>query len=124
MIRITLLLWATAALVTASPPHIVVIVADDLGRNDLGTRNAHASGPRTITPTIDGLIADGITLDSYHTFKICGPSRTSTLTGRYPWGAGSYDMLTDNDATTTNFTLFPELLHDAGYKTAALGKWE
>ena len=63
-------------------------------------------------------------MDSYHTFKICGPSRTSTLTGRYPWGAGSYDMLRDNAATTTNFTLFPELLRNAGYKTAALGKWD
>jgi arylsulfatase A-like enzyme len=63
-------------------------------------------------------------LSTYYTFKICGPSRTSTLTGRYPWGAGSYDMDTDNDATTTNFTLYPELMRNAGYKTAALGKWD
>ena len=63
-------------------------------------------------------------MSTYYTFKICGPSRTSTLTGRYPWGAGSYDMDTDNDATTTNFTLYPQLLRNAGYKTAALGKWD
>lgn len=66
-----------------------MIVADDLGRNDLGARNAHGThGPRTITPAIDALLQSGVSLTSYHTFKICSPSRASTLTGRYPWGAG------------------------------------
>ena len=87
-----------------------------------------------------------LTIRTAFSFKICGPSRTSTLTGRYPWGAGSYDMQIDNDATTVNFTLYPSLLRDAvsarapgaaprhrtlptnnapqGYKTAALGKWD
>jgi arylsulfatase A-like enzyme len=58
----------------SNPKHIVVVVADDLGYNDLGVRNKHASGPRTITPTLDALIGSGITLSSYHTFKICSPS--------------------------------------------------
>ena len=54
--RAFLILAGLAAAAAASKPHIVVIVADDLGRNDLGVRNAHADGPRTITPTLDGLI--------------------------------------------------------------------
>jgi len=83
-------LFASALFVAAfaAPKHIVVIVADDLGRNDLGARN----GGRTISPSIDALIAEGISLTSYHTFKICSPSRASTLTGRYPFNAGFYDM--------------------------------
>lgn len=124
MLTCLLLLLALAAPASSSNKHIVVIVADDLGRNDLGIRNAHASGPRTVSPNIDALIAGGLTLSSYHTFKICSPSRASTFTGRYPWGAGFYDMNTDNDHTTTNFTLYPRLLQAAGWKTSALGKWD
>lgn len=97
--------------------HIIVVIADDLGANDLGVRN----GGRTLTPTIDSLIADGITMTSYYTFKICSPSRASALTGRYPWGAGFYDMSLDPMHTTHNFTLYPHHLRAGGYKTHALG---
>ena len=66
---------------------------DDIGYSDLGARN----GGKTLTPALDALIADGITLSSYYTFKICSPSRAASLTGRYPFGAGFYDMSFDGD---------------------------
>jgi hypothetical protein len=104
----------------AGVPHILMIVADDLGRMDLGVRN----GGLTITPAIDSLVNSGVSLGHYHTFKICSPSRASSLTGRYPWGAGFYDMSPDNEHTTTNFTLYPSLLQQSGWKTHSLGKWD
>lgn len=66
------------------PPHVVFIVGDDVGYNDLG----HFNDKKTITPTLDGLIENGIWLSDYYTFKICSPSRAAMLTGRYPWAAG------------------------------------
>jgi arylsulfatase A-like enzyme len=84
MTMLLLLAAALCACAAAAPKHIVDIVADDLGRNDLGARN----GGRTFSPNIDALIAAGVSLTSYNTFKICSPSRASTLTGRYPFNAG------------------------------------
>ena len=102
------------------PPHIVFITADDLGYGDLGSAN----GGKTFTPAIDALRAGGAILTDYHTFKICSPSRASVLGGRYPFNMGFYDMDTDDNHATTNFTLFPELLRRGGYATHALGKYD
>lgn len=46
------------------------------------------------------------------------------LTGRYPFGAGFYDMSNDPDHCTVNYTALPEMLKSAGYRTHALGKWD
>lgn len=113
-----LLLDPAAAFATPSSPNIIFIVGDDVGYNDLGAVN----GNRTYTPHLDRLKADGITLSSYYTFKVCSPSRAAMLTGRYPWGAGFYDMSEDTNHCTRNFTALPQMLD--GYKRHALGKWD
>ena len=60
------------------PPHLVFVLADDLGWNDVGF---HGSEIRT--PHLDALAAGGVLLDNYYTQPLCTPSRSQLLTGRY-----------------------------------------
>ena len=118
---------AMAALLLASPtvqaskPHVIMIVADDLGYDDLGHNSVMGNNGTTLTPAINSLIDNGLQLTEYYTFKVCSPSRASLLTGRYPWGAGFYDMSDDDEHCTSDFKLLPQLLKENGYFTAALG---
>ena len=104
--------------INASKLNIIQIVADDLGYNDL----AHANGNKTITPNIDALINAGVELKDYYTFKVCAPTRTSLMTGRYPWKTGYYDMINDGDhCVDPRFVMLPEILKRANYSTHAIG---
>lgn len=62
----------------SGPPHVVFVLADDLGWNDLGF---HGSVIRT--PHLDALAAGGVVLDNYYVQPLCTPSRSQLLTGRY-----------------------------------------
>lgn len=73
-----LLLWPARASDAAPPPHVVFVLADDLGWNDLGF---HGSVIRT--PHLDALAAGGVVLDNYYVQPLCTPSRSQLLTGRY-----------------------------------------
>lgn len=61
----------------AQQPHIIFIMTDDQGFNDIGYHNADIK-----TPTLDKLAADGVKLERYYIQPICTPSRSQLLTGR------------------------------------------
>ena len=65
------------------PPHIVLILADDLGAGDLGCLNPDA---KTATPHLDTLARDGVVFtDAHSPSAVCSPTRYGILTGRYCW---------------------------------------
>ncbi|MGH6950544.1 MAG: sulfatase-like hydrolase/transferase, partial [Vitreimonas sp.] len=65
-------------------PNIIVIVADDLGFNDI-SRNGGVAGGLVRTPHIDALAAEGVSVDAaYAANATCSPSRAAIMTGRYP----------------------------------------
>ena len=71
------------------PPNIILIVADDLGYNDISTFGGGLDGGRVKTPHIDQLAADGVVFtQSYSGAGTCAPSRAMLMTGRYPTRTG------------------------------------
>ena len=68
-----------------NPPNIILIVADDLGYNDIST----FGGGLIETPSIDQLAAEGaVFTQSYSGASTCAPSRAMMMTGRYPTRTG------------------------------------
>ncbi|MEZ6107521.1 MAG: sulfatase [Pirellulaceae bacterium] len=101
----------------ASPPNIVVMIADDLGWDDLGCYG----NPGVRTPNIDRLAEDGVRYDAaFLTCSSCSPSRTSILTGRYPHATGASQL---HQPVPAEQILVSTPLREAGYYTAAVGKW-
>ncbi len=71
------------------PPNIILIVADDLGYNDISTFGGGVAGGRVQTPHIDQLAAEGaVFTQSYSGAGTCAPSRAMLMTGRYPTRTG------------------------------------
>lgn len=74
---------------TEQPPNIILIVADDLGYNDISTFGGGVAGGRVQTPHIDQLAAQGAVFQqSYSGAGTCAPSRAMLMTGRYPTRTG------------------------------------
>jgi uncharacterized sulfatase len=78
-----------AALAANRPPNIVLIVADDLGYNDISTFGGGVAGGQLQTPHIDALAEQGaVFTQSYSGSSTCAPSRAMLMTGRYPSRTG------------------------------------
>ena len=103
-------------------PHIVLVLADDLGWNGVGYRN-----PDLKTPAIDALAATGLRLESFYTHRLCGPSRASLLTGRMPYKLEAtrtnFVEFWEESGTELEYTMLPEHLRRQGYSTHLVGKW-
>uniref|UniRef100_A0A8W8HST5 Sulfatase N-terminal domain-containing protein n=1 Tax=Magallana gigas TaxID=29159 RepID=A0A8W8HST5_MAGGI len=107
--------------VSAKPPHILFIVADDLGWNDVGFRN-----PDVLTPNIDKLARSGMILNSSYVMPVCTPSRNSFMTGHYAFKSGLQHLAINPQQATCaplNYTFLPQKLKELGYATHAIGKW-
>ena len=73
----------------ARPPNIIVILADDMGINDVSTHGGGYSALGAATPAIDSIARDGVRFDAgYAGSAICTVSRAALMTGRYPWRFG------------------------------------
>src|SRR6476619_6387105 len=118
----------------AARPNIVLILADDLGINDLGCygRKDHR------TPNLDRLASQGMRFTCAYTAQpICSPSRAAILTGKCPARLNLTNYLPGRLDATSQRLLQPrmegqlpleevtiaEVLKHTGYATGLFGKW-
>jgi len=113
------ILLASAA--SAAQPNLMIILADDMGWNDTSFHGAEFN-----TPSLDELAAEGVELSRLYVNPKCSPTRAALLTGRdpirfgmgyatvYPWVEGGVPK---------EEKFIGEYFQEAGYHTAAFGKW-
>lgn len=109
----------------ATKPHVLLILADDLGYGDVRCYNEKSKVP---TPNIDRLAREGMRFtDAHSPATVCTPSRYSLMTGQMAFrvpnggtvfqGAGGPSLIAPGRLTLA------AMLRQEGYSTAAVGKW-
>ncbi|XP_061182937.1 arylsulfatase B-like [Saccostrea echinata] len=103
-------------------PHIILIVADDLGYNDV---SFHGSN-QIPTPNIDSLAYGGIILNNYYVSPICTPTRGALMSGRHPIQTGLQSgviVASQPYGLPLNETIMPQYFQKLGYRRHMIGKW-
>jgi arylsulfatase A-like enzyme len=120
VVSLIVFLAAQPALAAERPPNVVIVLADDLGWNDVGYH-----GSEIATPRLDALAAEGVVLDRFYAQPSCSPTRAALMTGRTPMRLGVLSPISKNNPIGLPLTekLLPQYFRDAGYQTFLTGKW-
>lgn len=100
----------------AERPNILILLADDLGYNDLRAN----SGLDMPTTHLDRLANEGVRFTRFYADSTCQPARVALLSGRYPQRAGFRPV---GRGIPPEWTTLPEALQALGYATHHVGKW-
>lgn len=110
----------------ATPPNIIFILVDDLGKEWVSCYGAEDIE----TKNIDALASSGAMFNNVYSMPQCTPSRVTLLTGQYPYRHGwvnHWDVPRWGGGAHFDESLYPSLgreMKKAGYATAIAGKWQ
>jgi len=129
LLALNLLCGSAIAAGVPAKPNIVIILADDVGAEELGCyggANFVRLGP-VHTPNLDAMAKAGMRFGHCFATPVCSPARAELLTGKYNFRTGFIDIAGRSGATKSLDTkAHPTLamqLKAAGYVTAVVGKW-
>lgn len=113
---------AAAAGAATKRPHVLLVLADDLGWADVSFHG----GTDAKSPTIDKLASEGLTLNNYYVQHICSPTRSALMSSKYPVHTGLQDGVirpTSPYGLPLDATTMAQMMAGAGYATHMVGKW-
>ncbi len=131
---ILIIAYSAACAGNSKSPNIILILADDLGINQLGCYGSDYYE----TPNLDRMAAEGMRFtQAYTAAPVCSPVRASIQTGKHPAGLHLTNFIPGNGTADTahfevpdwrkylplNETTIAEALKTQGYATAHFGKW-
>ncbi|PCE66462.1 hypothetical protein B7P33_03975 [Sediminicola luteus] len=96
-------------------PNVILIMSDDMGYECLGSYGSLAYQ----TPVLDSLAQNGLRFANCISQPLCTPSRVKLMTGQYNYRNYTHFGFLPDDQYT-----FGNLMRDAGYSTAIVGKWQ
>ncbi len=115
------------ALCQAPGTNLIVLIADDLGRDSLGIYNSNPTASIPPTPTLDSMAAGGISFERFYTMPVCSPTRACIMTGRFGFRNGVLEAIVGNTPVLepNEFTLPEALLASGvtGSRLKQIGKW-
>ncbi|MEO1418614.1 MAG: arylsulfatase [Bacteroidota bacterium] len=101
-------------------PHVILIVADDMGWNDVSYH-----GSEIQTPTLDKLASEGVELNRFYVHSACSPTRSALMTGKAAVRLGFVNPISKNNERGLPLAekIMPQYFKDKGYATYLIGKW-
>jgi arylsulfatase A-like enzyme len=101
----------------ANRTNVLLIVADDLGYNDLAINNGNKAMQ---TPSLDTLAREGVRFTRHYADSVCSPARAALLTGM---SSARLGYVPNGRGLSPQLVTLADALQDAGYHTMHIGKW-
>jgi len=122
-VRVAAMRRSTSTTQRSKRPHLIHVLVDDWGYNDIGFRDKYLA-----TPRMDSLAQSGVIVEHFYATPVCTPSRGALMTGRMPWRWGMADFKPNLDhpyvVNSGEVFLAEELAKSGQYRSAMVGKWD